>query len=116
MLVRLLFLWFALSVNWLSAQSAMQEDYRLRQFEYELFLRSAGNHSAQVTKAAIAQQQADQLRIEFWTKANRFVELWSRFTQEMKERQTVNVKLARKVSKAFHDLEKSSGWPAIGKN
>jgi hypothetical protein len=33
------------------------------------------------------------------------------FASRLNENQTVDVKLARKLSKAFHELETSNGWP-----
>ena len=44
-------------------------------------------------------------------KADKFVQAWSVLTREYKERGSFNVKKAKEVSKAFHDLEKSEGWP-----
>ena len=48
---------------------------------------------------------------EFLLKADKFVQAWSVLTREYKERGSFNVKKAKEVSKAFHDLEKSEGWP-----
>src|SRR5260370_36997331 len=42
---------------------------------------------------------------------NRFVVLWSALANEYNEKQTFNYKLAGEVAKAFHELEKSEGWP-----
>ena len=48
---------------------------------------------------------------EFLLKADKFVQAWSVLTREYKEKGGFNVKEAKEVSKAFHDLEKSEGWP-----
>ncbi len=62
-------------------------------------------------QAAARRQTEEKLR-EFYAKAQRFVSLWKKLTDSMNDEKTFNVKLARDVSKAFHDLEKSDGWPA----
>jgi hypothetical protein len=48
---------------------------------------------------------------EFYTKAKQFVDLWEMFAAELNHKKTFNAKLAKQISKAFHDLEKSDGWP-----
>lgn len=49
---------------------------------------------------------------EFYAKATQFVALWEAFAAQLNEKKTFNAKLAKQVSKAFHDLEKSDGWVA----
>jgi len=49
---------------------------------------------------------------EFYLKARHFVDLWRAFAAELNEKKTVNIKLAKQISKAFHEMEKSDGWPA----
>jgi len=60
-------------------------------------------------KQATAKQTAAAL--EFYSKARHFVDLWEALAAELNEKKTFNAKLAKQVSKAFHDLEKSDGWP-----
>jgi hypothetical protein len=48
---------------------------------------------------------------EFYAKAKQFVDLWEMFAAELNHKKTFNAKLAKQISKAFHDLEKSDGWP-----
>ncbi len=63
-------------------------------------------------RQAAQRREAEQKFHEFYTKAERFVNLWRKLTTEMHDQKTFNMKLAKQVSKAFHDLEKSDGWPA----
>ena len=59
-----------------------------------------------------AEKQAEAYaRLVFSQKANKFVALWEDFAARVNEHQTVDVKLAKKLSKAFHELETSDGWP-----
>jgi hypothetical protein len=59
-----------------------------------------------------AEKRAEQYaRIQFWQKANHFVSLWENFAAQLNENQTFDAKLAKKLSKAFHELETSDGWP-----
>ena len=44
-------------------------------------------------------------------KTEKFIASWSGLAREYNEKGTFNVKKAKQVSKAFHDLEKSEGWP-----
>jgi septal ring factor EnvC (AmiA/AmiB activator) len=57
-------------------------------------------------------RQAEWLQSDIVRKANKFALLWAQFTAEVNARHTFNVKLARKLEKAFNDLEKAQGWPA----
>ncbi len=66
----------------------------------------------QAARQAAARRQAEEKLREFYAKADHFVSLWKKLTQDMNEQKIFNVKLAKEVSKAFHDLEKSEGWPA----
>jgi hypothetical protein len=37
--------------------------------------------------------------------------LWAQFTAEANAQHTFDVKLAKKLEKAFNDLQKAQGWP-----
>lgn len=90
--------------------AAAEDERRLQQ---ESFERWATQPEAQ--RQAAARREADQKRSEFYAKAQRFVTLWKKLAADMGDRNTFNVKLAKQVSKAFHDMEKSEGWPDPGK-
>jgi hypothetical protein len=62
-------------------------------------------------KKAASSKESEAIQ-EFYSKARHFVQLWQAFARELNEKKTVNAKLAKQISKAFHDLEKSDGWPA----
>ena len=62
-------------------------------------------------RQAIARLEENQKLREFYMKAQRFVTLWRKFAVDLDGQKTVNVRLAKQLSKAFHDLEKSEGWP-----
>jgi hypothetical protein len=63
-------------------------------------------------RQAIARTEENAKFREFYLKAQRFVTLWRKFAVDLDGQKTVNMKLAKQLSKAFHDLEKSDGWPA----
>ena len=50
---------------------------------------------------------------QFLLKAKKLVQSWSTFAREYNEKGTFNLKTAKEVSKAFHDLEKDEGWPRM---
>ena len=54
---------------------------------------------------------AQQKERKFWMKTQKFIESWTALAREYNDKGTFNVKKAQQVSKAFHDLEKSEGWP-----
>jgi hypothetical protein len=56
------------------------------------------------------QREARQKEHAFWMKTEKFIESWTALAREYQEKGTFNVKKAKQVSKAFHDLEKSGGW------
>jgi hypothetical protein len=80
---------------------------RLQEQAFENWARDSGNEKK---KAENAQESA--AAHEFYIKAKQFVDLWTAFATELNDKKTFNAKLAKKVAKAFHDLEKSDGWPA----
>ena len=60
-----------------------------------------------VTKRETAQSKENA----FLAKTQAFAALWTALAREYNEKGAFNVKLAKEVSKAFHALEKSEGWP-----
>jgi hypothetical protein len=68
------------------------------------------NDEVRATQAAAARQE-QIARLQFMAKANHFVALWGDLVQRLNDRQAFDAKLAKKVSKAFRELEKSDGWP-----
>ncbi len=87
--------------------TANEEDLRLAQQSMEDWASKPESDR----QAAARRETAAKFR-EFYDKAEHFVTLWRKFTQEMDGQKTFNVKLAKQVSKAFHDMENSEGWPA----
>ena len=57
-------------------------------------------------------RQAEWRQSDLVRKANKFALLWAQFTAEVNARHTFDVKLARRLEKAFNELEKAQGWPA----
>ncbi len=56
-------------------------------------------------------RQAQYLERQFFARMNRFVALWGALVNEYNEKRAFNIKLAREVGKAFHELENGEGWP-----
>ncbi len=56
------------------------------------------------------QMEARHREMQFWLKANRFVQAWTLLAREYNDRGAFNLKQAKEVSKAFRDLENSEGW------
>ena len=56
-------------------------------------------------------RQAEWLQSDLVRKANKFALLWAQFTAEVNARHTFDVRLAKKLDKAFDDLQKAQGWP-----
>jgi len=81
-------------------------DHRLKQ---EAFEKWATDPKADPKRAAAAEES--EAARQFYVKAKQFVDLWQALAAELNDKKTFNVKLAKQVAKAFHDLEKSDGWP-----
>ncbi len=77
----------------------------------EIYSRMVHQQNAEEAKQTKANREAEIARRQFWDKANQFVALWGDFAKRLNEKQTFDVKLAKKLSKAFHELETSDGWP-----
>jgi hypothetical protein len=83
---------------------------RILRLQRDLSLRQLQDGSSQVARQ-VAERRAAQFRQrDFEEKANRFVAIWNKFMGEYKKQQTLNIKEARALSKAFRDLE-TTGWP-----
>jgi hypothetical protein len=64
------------------------------------------NIDQQAEQRSTAKQKLQQ----FWLRTETFIASWSVLASEYNEKGTFNVKKAKQVSKAFHDLEKTEGW------
>jgi hypothetical protein len=61
-------------------------------------------------------EKTQRLEIEyrerrFVERANRVAKLWTQFALDYNQRRAVDVKTARSLTKAFHELERGEGWP-----
>ena len=65
---------------------------------------------ASESQMAERRQEQDRER-QFLEKANTFVRMWTAFAKEYNEKKTFNVKAAKKLTRAFHELETSNAWP-----
>jgi hypothetical protein len=104
---------FSLQIVWAQQSSergrTVSDTQLQRQVGQEAFERWALDPDGPKKKAQ-ARRQAEAMD-EFNSRATHFVELWRAFASELKYKKTFNAKLAKQISKAFHDLEKSDGWP-----
>jgi len=110
-----LFLFFCACL--LDAQSQTQipainpDPVSLASRQFELFTRLTEERKADQLRHSSAARDELIARKQFWDKANQFVTIWEDFASRLNDKQTFDVKLAKKLSKAFHELEKSDGWP-----
>ncbi len=56
-------------------------------------------------------RQAEWLQSDLVRKANKFAMLWAQFSAQANAGHTFDIKLAKKLEKAFSDLQKAEGWP-----
>ncbi len=70
-------------------------------------------NQASITDRQKAEEEAAARyqRSILYDKAKHFVQLWTQLVDGM-DHNTANPKLAKKVAQAFHELEKTEGWPA----
>ncbi len=82
-------------------------------FTRELLLRELEAHQPQVEAAVAKRRDAESRERHFIDKMNRIVGTWSRFVSLYNERKVFDVKAARELSRAFHELESSGDWPKL---
>ena len=88
-----------------------QKPFQQRQaetFELEQYRRTR-DHSNLASEEL--RRQAEWRQSDLVRKANKFALLWAQFTAEVNARHTFDVKLAKKLDKAFNDLQNAQGWP-----
>src|ERR1700760_4340934 len=73
------------------------------------FLGHAPSREDQAGTEAAKRYEAQMRERQFIEKVNRFVELWTSFATEYNEQRVFNIRSAKEISKAFHDLEGSEG-------
>ena len=56
-------------------------------------------------------RQAEWIQSDLIRKANKFALLWAQFSAQANAGHTFDAKLAKKLEKAFSDLQKAEGWP-----
>ena len=92
-------------------QSSRQEDlYRQLWFSGLLHAESAAE------KEVAERRDGRRREYEFLRKIAGFTKSWSALAREYNRKGTFNVKTANEVSKAFHDLEKTEGWPKTNRH
>lgn len=57
-------------------------------------------------------RQAEWMQSDMVRKANKFAVLWAEFSEQANAGHTFDVKLAKKLEKAFSDLQRAKGWPS----
>jgi RNA polymerase-interacting CarD/CdnL/TRCF family regulator len=78
--------------------------------QYQQLLWSGAVQSQVATQLTKRREAQDKER-QFLMKAEKRVQSWTALAHEYNEKGTFNVKKAGEVSEAFHDLEKTEGWP-----
>ena len=76
-------------------------------------LLSAPDIPADAEQQLAQHREAQQKERQFWMKTEKFIDSWTAMAREYNDKGTFNVKQAKEVSKAFHDLEKCEGWPKV---
>ncbi len=79
-----------------------------RVYQRLLFTADSPTEAEQQLAQHRAARQKEQ---QFWMKTEKFIASWTALAHEFNEKGAFNMKMAKEVSKAFHDLEKSEGWP-----
>jgi hypothetical protein len=104
---------FSYQVCWAQGPTSPRQDIPVdgqsqRRVQQEAFERWALDSDGRKKEETSKSEEAAQ---EFYSKARHFVDLWQAFAEELNDKKTFNAKLAKQVSKAFHEMEKSDGWP-----
>ena len=82
----------------------------------ELLLRQIEEQHGRAEIEAAERREQQYNEHQFIEKANTLVSLWTAFVKEYNEGKTFNVKIAAKLTRAFHELETSKGWAISSRN
>ena len=93
------------------ARDHLSVDAYLDFLRRQLAFHEVENSRAGIDREIALRKHARYLENTLLARMNRLAALWSALANEYNEKQTFNYKLAGEVAKAFHDLEKSEGWP-----
>jgi hypothetical protein len=109
---------FVLVISILQGMAAAQTPYVNRYANVEellqrLWLRGEIQAQTEAEIQIAKRREAEYKEQQFLLKAMKLVQSWSTFVREYNEKGTFNLKTAKEVSKAFHDLEKDEGWPKM---
>ncbi len=69
------------------------------------------NERAQAEQTMEARLQAQLSERQLRDRMNRIAEVWRGFVEEYNTRRTFNIRKAKELSKAFHELESNEPWP-----
>lgn len=92
-------------------QSSRQDD-----LYWELWWRGLVHAETAAEKEVAESRDARNREYEFLQKLKCFTKSWSELAREFNGKGTFNMKTAKEVSKAFHDLEKTEGWPKTNRH
>ena len=89
-------------------ESSQRDEARLQQerFLWEMEQRDSAASRAQQEERRATEYQ----RLEFERRVNKVAAIWNRLFEDYQRGHVLNIKDARALSKAFHDLE-LFGWP-----
>jgi hypothetical protein len=110
MLISCQLAWAQMPIVGPKTQMSSVDNIRDRQIQQEVLEKWALDQDGNKKKAEAAKESAAAQ--EFYARAEQFVQLWEAFAGQLNQKKTFNAKLAKQVSKAFHELEKSDGWAA----
>ena len=82
--------------------------FQLECFLWELEQRDSAASRAQ--QGVVERRAAEYQRLEFEGRVNKVAAIWNRLFEDYQRGHVLNIKDARALSKAFHDLE-VFGWP-----
>jgi len=94
--------------GFLSAQDPVRDPFFEAKRRELAFLELEMRHTEMDRELAV-RREAQYLEAQFLARMNKVVALWSAFANDYNQKHTFNIKLAREVSKAFHDLENGEG-------
>jgi hypothetical protein len=89
-------------INPSATVESISRDFLMQELE-------VGNTEAQY--AAAERRDASFRERLFMEKVRHFVAKWEQFANEYNHKGAFNIKSARDISKAFHELERTEGWP-----
>jgi len=91
-------------------ESSQRDEARLQQERFLWEMEQRDSAASRAQQEVVERRATEYQRLEFERRVNKVAAIWNRLFEDYQRGHVLNIKDARALSKAFHDLE-LFGWP-----